>query len=281
MTNRVLIHLILITALAIPAAAQQVRDDIPELQGIDVDEQLGDTIPMNLPFVDDHGREVMLSDYFGDDKPVIVILGYYRCPMLCNLVFNGLTTAIPNVELAMGDDYRIVTVSINPEETPELAAAKKESYINELGASASADDWAFLTGDSSDVAALADALGFQYYYVEERDEYAHPAVLHLLTDDGVISRYLYGIAFNPRDMKLGLMEASQGKIGNTLDRVILYCFHYDPDAGSYTIFARNVMMLGGALTVILLGGFLMFLWIRERYKKSHQPSKSQHRVTVG
>ncbi len=280
--KHVLRHILFLALLVGGAAAQVVQEHVPELEGIDVEEHLGDTVPLDLAFVDDHGRSVTLREYFGQDKPVALILGYYECPMLCNLVFNGLTAAIPDLGLAMGSQYRIINVSIDPVETPELASAKKANYLEALGPAASAEGWAFLTGDSTEIAALANALGFKYYYVEDRDEYAHPAVVHILSEDGVITRYLYGIQYNPRDVRLALLEASEGKVGSTLDRIILYCFHYDPAAGSYVVFARNVMVIGGVLTVIVLGAFLLILWLRERHRKVHRPTpRESHRVSVG
>lgn len=283
--KRVLLHLIIaalgFTAFTVSPTAQTVREDVPELQSIDVEQNLGDTIPLDLSFVDDHGRTVTLNDYFHDGKPVILILGYYRCPMLCNLVFNGVTATLSDVSLRMGRDYRIVTVSIDPTETHELAAAKKENYLEQLGDRGDARNWAFLTGDSSRVARLAESLGFKYYYVEERDEYAHPAVLHLLTEDGVISRYLFGIQYSPLDVRLGLLEAGDGKIGSTADKLLLYCYHYDPDAGSYAIFARNVMTLGGVATVALLGLFLGGMWLRERYRKEQHDTENSEKISVG
>ncbi len=234
--------------------------------------RLGDTIPRGLGLVYEAGREVALGDYFGGDRPVLLVLGYYECPMLCNLVFNGLTEALPRVGLDLGRQYRVVTVSIDPGETPDLAAAKKASYLAQLGPAAPPASWAFLTGDSAAIAQLADAVGFRYYYDESRDEYAHPAVVHVLSPEGVVSRYLHGIQYNPRDLKLALVEAADGKIGSTLDRVILYCYHYDPGAGGYVVLAQNVMLVGGLLTVLGLGGFLLVLWLRESYRTRHRPA---------
>jgi len=272
----------LVTALIGTCGAQVVRDSVPELQGIDIEEHLGDTLPLNLAFSDDHGNAVTLADYFHQGRPVLLVLGYYRCPMLCNLVFNGVSQAVPGTNLQMGQDFQIVTVSINPKETPELAAAKKKTYLEDLGASGSPDGWAFLTGDSGQSKALAAALGFDYYYMPDKDQYAHPAAIYLISPSGVISRYLYGIQYNPRDLRLGLLEASEGKVGTTVDRIILYCYHYDPDSGGYTILAQNVMMVGGVITVILLGAFLGMLWMRDRYKKAHSPTPEQrHHSTVG
>ena len=283
--KRVRLHLIIaalgVTALTVSPIAQTVREDVPELQSIDVEQNLGDTIPLDLSFVDDRGRPVTLNDYFHDGIPVVLILGYYRCPMLCNLVFNGMTTALSDVSLRMGRDYRVVTVSIDPTETHELAAAKKENYLEQLGERGDAGNWSFLTGDSARVAQLAESLGFKYYYVEERDEYAHPAVIHLLTEDGVISRYLFGIQYSPLDLRLGLLEAGDGQIGSTADKLLLYCYHYDPEAGSYAIFARNVMTLGGVATVALLGLFLGGLWLRERYRKGQHDTENSEKISVG
>lgn len=268
--------------LAASGSAQTVQEHVPELAGIDVEEHLGDTIPLDLAFIDDRGRAVRLGDYFGQGRPVALILGYYECPMLCNLVFNGVTEAIPQLGLQMGRDYRLINVSIDPGETPDLAAAKKANYLRQLGGEVDEAGWVFLTGDSASSASLADALGFRYYYAEDRDEYAHPAVVHILSDAGVISRYLYGVKYQPRDMRLALLDASEGRIGSTLDRIILYCFHYDPAAGGYVLMARNTMIVGGALTVVLLGAFLAALWARERFRRIHQPPlRSPHRVSAG
>ncbi len=269
-------------ALIGTSRAQQVRDSVPELQGVDIEEHLGDTIPLNLHFTDDHGKAVTLADYFHKDRPVLIMLGYYKCPMLCDLVFNGVSKAVPGANLKMGEDYQIVTVSINPKETTELAAAKKANYLKDLGAYGSADGWAFLTGDSTQSKALAKALGFDYYYMPDKDQYAHPAAIYLLSDGGVISRYLYGIQYNPRDVRLGLLEAADGKVGSTVDRIILYCYHYDPDSGGYSIMAQNVMMVGGVITVIVLGAFLTLLWLRDRYRRAHAPAtRERHHTTVG
>ncbi len=253
-------------------SSQVIQDSVAELQGIDVIEHAGDTIPLDLSFTDDKGRAVTLGDYFNNGKPVLLVLGYYRCPMLCNLVFNGVVGGIQGMELEPGKDYSVVAVSINPEETYDLAAAKKKNYLESLGKPGADTGWAFLVGEESQSKALADAVGFQYYYVEERQEYAHPAVIYLLTEDGRISQYMYGIQFKPRDLKFGLMEASEGSIGSAFERVILYCYHYDPDAGGYVVFARNVMALAGAVTVGFLAVFLGGLWMHDRRRK--------HRRTV-
>lgn len=253
------------------ASAQVAKESDRQLEGIDVIEKLGDTIPLDMTFVDDKGDSVTLGKYFNQGKPVLLMMGYYECPMLCNLVFNGMVAAGHDLEYSPGIEYNIVSVSINPNENYELAAAKKHNYLVALEKPTAEDGWAFLTGDSTQSRRLANALGFQYYYVEDQQQYAHPAVLFLLSPDGKISRYLYGIEYKVKDLKLGILEASEGKVGNTLDRIVLYCFHYDPNAGSYTIFAGNVMRLGGVVTVILLTLLIVALFIKERRKNRKLP----------
>jgi len=236
---------------------------VPELQNIDVVEHLGETIPMDLSFVNEMGDSIQLKDYFQSGKPVLLTLAYYRCPMLCGLVIKGLTDGIANLAYIPGKDFQIVTVSINPEEEYPLAAAKKKSVLDAIKKPIENSGWAFLTGPAKNSKKLADALGFKYYYVDERGEYAHPAVSFILTNEGVISRYLYGIEYKESDLRLSLLEASKGEIGSTLDKILLYCYHYDPDAGGYVLFAGNLMRLGGVITVLILGTMLIILWRKD------------------
>ncbi len=244
--------------------SQVILDSVAELSAIDIVENLGGQIPLDLKFQNQNGQEVILADYFNQDKPVLLVLAYYECPMLCNLVLNGLGEGINDLGWVPGEKFDIVTVSIDPEETPELALAKRQNYLNWIHRPELKDGWDFLVGEQSQSEALADALGFKYFYDEERDEYAHAACLYLLTPDGEISRYLYGIEFKSKNLKLGLTEASQGKIGNTIDRIILYCFQYDPDANGYVLMASKVMKLGGVVTLILLVGFIAVLRVRDK-----------------
>jgi protein SCO1/2 len=258
--------LVLSKFVSTPCSAQVILENPPEMQGIDVQEHLGAKIPLDLDFVNDAGQKVKLGDYFHQGKPVVLTLAYYRCPMLCTLVLNGIAEGVKSLAWRPGQEFQMLTVSIDPDETSELAAAKKKSYLNFLGQSAGDDGWRFFVGDSSQSRKLAGALGFKYYYIPERKEFAHPAVVFLLTEDGVISRYLYGIQFKERDVRLGLIEASEGKIGTTVDRLILYCFHYDPQAKGYVVLATNVMKIGGLLTIVVLGMFLTILWMRDQKK---------------
>ena len=249
--------------------AQVILDQPPELSGIDVEEHLGDYVPLDLTFTDASGSDVTLGDYFNKGKPVFLVLAYYECPMLCTLVLSAAANgAIQVTSLDPGTDYEMVTVSIDPDETAELAAQKQSRYIKSLGSKGSEGSWHFLVGNEENIRSIADVVGFKYYYVPERDEYAHPAVAFILAEDGKISRYLYGLDFKPRDLLLGLLEAAEGKIGSTIDKIILYCFHYDPNAKGYVLFAQNVMRTGGVLTLIALALFLSSLWTKEKFRKS-------------
>lgn len=254
----------LLLSLQTQLSAQLVREDVPELRQMDIVEHLGDTIPLNLAFTNDAGEAVKLEDYFHQGKPVIVTLAYYNCPMLCTVVLNGLSDAVRAQELNLEEDFMILTVSINPNETAELAEGKRSRYMQALGEKGQNSGWRFFVGDSTQSRALAEAIGFKYYYDEETKEYAHPAGAFVLTEAGVISRYLYGLEFKSRDLKLALIEAADGKIGSTLDRLILYCYHYDPHAKGYVVLAGNIMKLGGLVTLIILTAFLSILWARER-----------------
>ncbi|MCH7689738.1 MAG: SCO family protein [candidate division Zixibacteria bacterium] len=252
------------------AGAQVVRDSVAELMGIDIIEHLGDSLPLNLSFVDDNGIKVTLSDYFKGDKPVLLTLGYYECPMLCNLVFNGVSEGIKELGWVPGEKYQVISVSIDPLETAELAANKKANYIKFLEMPGASGGWHFLVTESENAKTLADAIGFEYYYVEDRDEYAHAAAAYLISPDGVISRYLYGIQYTAINLKLGLLEASEGKIGSTMDKILLYCYRYDPDAKGYVLFAQNAMKVGGAVTVVLIALLVGSLFIKERLKAQRE-----------
>lgn len=250
--------------------AQVVEENPAQLRDIDVVEHLGDTVPLDFIFTDDRGQTVELEKYFHRGKPVILHPGYYTCPMLCNLVMNGLSSALKEMDWLPGKEFQVVSFSIDPTETPLVASAKKKNYLKAIGKPGLEPGWDFLTGDGSQSKGLADAIGFKYYYDTEQDQYAHAAVLVVLTEDGRISRYLYGVEFKERDLKLALVEASEGKVGTTLDRIILYCYHYDPQAGGYVVFAGNIMRLGGLLSLIILATFLTWLWLRDRRKKARE-----------
>jgi protein SCO1 len=242
----------------------------PELKGVDVTEHLGEKIPLDLTFTNDSGEKVALRQYFNQGKPVIIVMAYYTCPMLCTLVLNGVATGLHNLDLEPGKDFQVLTISIDTSETVELAKAKKENLLTVLGKAGGDSGWRFFVGEEPQIRALADTLGFHYYYDKKMKQFAHPAVVMVLTPDGRISRYLYGVEFKKQELKLALLEASEGKLGTTIDRIILYCYHYNPEAKGYVLFAGNLMKLGGVLTIVAIAMLLLILWRREFKRKPRQ-----------
>jgi protein SCO1/2 len=242
----------------------------PEANEIAVDEMLGGKLDMDLSFVDHDGKAVKLGDYFDGERPVLLTLNYYRCPTLCSLQLNGLTRTLEQFDWEPGDDYRIVTVSIDPREGPELAAKKRSSHLEVLAASSGGVtdlDWNFLTGDALQIRMLAAQLGIGYAYDAEQDQYAHPAVLMFISPEGKVARYLYGLEYQPSDVKFALIEASEGRVGSPVDKLILSCFHYDASLGEYGPFAMGIMRLGGALMILIVGIPLALVWRRERRRR--------------
>lgn len=254
--------LLLLVAPA-PAAGPADPTEVPKgLQGVGIDEKLGEKIDLDLTFIAENGYPVALREYFGKGRPVILNLVYYDCPMLCNLILNGQTKTLREIPWTPGKEYEVVTISIDPTETFALAQKKKAVYL--AGYGRPAPGWHFLADHQGNVKKLAEQVGFRYKYDEDRGQYAHTAVIMVLTEDGVVSRYLYGIQFKTRDVRLALTEASNGKVGTITDRVLLYCFHYDPEAKGYVLFAVNLMRAGGVAVMLVLGGVLAVFWRRER-----------------
>jgi len=247
-------------AAALFAAADQ---PLPEkLEGVGIEEKLGEKIDLDLTFIGENGYPVALRDYFTTGRPVILDLVYYTCPMLCNLVLNAQTKTLRQIPWTPGEEFEVVTISIDPTENFGLARKKKALYLGHY--ERPAPGWHFLTDNEGHAKKLAEQIGFHYRYIEDRGQFAHAAAIMVLTGDGVVSRYLYGIRFKTRDMRLALSEASDGKVGTITDRVLLFCFHYDPTEKAYTLFATNVMRGGGVLVMLVLGLFLLLLWRRER-----------------
>ena len=245
-----------------PAGANQVL--APAMHGIDVDEHPGLDLDRGLRFRDHTGKDVTLGDFLDGKRPVLLTLNYYRCPVLCNVQLNELTESLRQFDWTPGDEhFRIVTVSIDPRETPELAAQKRASHLEALGRGDDVD-WAFLTGDALNVRLLAAQIGMSYTYDPEQDQYAHPAVITFVSPEGKVARYVYGLSYATNDLKFGLMEASEGRVGSTLDRIILSCFHYDASLGRYGPFAFGLMRIAGFVTVLLIGTALLLFWRRER-----------------
>jgi protein SCO1 len=235
----------------------------PYLENVGIEQHLDGQVPPDLSFIDDTGRTVKLGDYFGK-KPLILNLVYYNCTMLCGEALAGLTGAMKMVKFDVGKEFEVVTVSFNPQETPEIAAAKKQDYLSRYGRPGAASGWHFLTGPPESINALTKAVGFQYQYDPKIKQYAHATAIMVLTPQGRISRYFYGVDFPPKDLRMGLVEASQGKIGNAVDQVLLYCYHYDPATGKYGAIVSNILRLGAGVTIVFLGGLLLILFRLEK-----------------
>lgn len=249
-----------------PAGAQPIEraEDIPkELENVGTEERLGAPVPLELAFIDSSGRPVTFGEFFDGRRPVILTMNYSDCPRLCSLQLNGLFRGLEQLDWSLGDQFRMITVSIDPRESPERAQATKEKYLEAYGRSSGAEGWHCLVGAEENIRRLAGAVGFRYAYVEETRQYAHAAVTMVLTPDGRLSRYLYGIEYRPQTLRLALLEASQGKLGSTVDKVILYCFRYDSAAGRYAPVAERLMTLGAGLFAAALGGTLLAFWGRE------------------
>jgi protein SCO1/2 len=246
----------------------------PALRDVGFDQRLDEQVPLDLVFKDEAGQSVQLGDYF-NGKPVILVLAYYRCPMLCTQVLNGLVRALLDVPFDVGKEFNVVTVSFDPRETPELAAAKKKTYLERYGRPGAEEGWHFLTGEPDSIKRLTEAVGFRYTYDARHDQFAHASGIMILTPTGKISRYFYDITYSPRDLRLGLVEASENKIGSPADHILLFCFHYDPAEGKYGPVIMNFVRLGGVLTLLALGTFITVLWRQERRRAR------QKAVTVG
>jgi protein SCO1/2 len=254
--------------LAVGGASAQLADQVPEqLEDVGITEHLDDRVPLDLEFKDEDGQPVRLGDFFDGDRPVILTLNYYRCPMLCGLQLNGLVNGLEDLAWTPGQEFEIVTVSIDPLEAPALAKEKKRNYINRYGRPSAGSGWHFLTGGEPSIRALASAVGFRYALDRATGEYAHAAALFVITPDGHIARYLYGIEYPAKTLRLALVEAADGTIGSSLDQLILYCYHYDPSSRRYAPVAMNIMRVGGAGTAIVLAVFLGAFWLRDARRR--------------
>ena len=257
-------------ALAVPAAAWNRDQPSPAppaaerpkiLTDVGFDQHLGDTVPLDAVFRDESGRAVRLGDYFGK-RPVVLSLAYYECPMLCTVTLNGLASALDVLAFDPGRDFEIVNVSFEPKETPALAAAKKAAYLHRYKRPGAAGAWHFLTGDAAQIRRLTDAVGFKYAWDEQTQHYAHASGIMVLTADGRLARYLYGVEYAPKDLPFAIVEASQGRILSPVDRLLLYCYHYDPTLGRY---GKSVMAILRVAAVLTLGGLgAMIFGLRRR-----------------
>ncbi|HTA50148.1 MAG TPA: SCO family protein [Verrucomicrobiae bacterium] len=262
------VRLLFVLALLASSAWGQMNNGVmsppantrpPRLENVGIEQHLDAQVPRDLAFRDDTGATVKLGDYFGH-KPLILNLVYYNCTMLCGEALAGLASAMRLVKFDVGNEFDVVTVSFDPRETTEMAAAKKKDYVGRYGRANAAGGWHFLTGEPDSINALTKAVGFQYQYDAKTNQYAHATAIMVLTPQGHISRYFYGVDFPPKDLRMGLVEASQGKIGNAVDAVLLFCYHYDPETGKYGAMVANILRLAAAATILILGTLFFILW---------------------
>ena len=259
-------------------ARAQLVEEVPKaLEEVGITEHLDAKLPMDLEFRDEDGISVTLGSFFDGERPVILTLNYYRCPMLCGLMLNGLVDGLEQMEWTPGQEFEIVTVSINPLETPALAKEKKQNYIKRYGRPSAMAGWHFLTGREPEIDRLAETVGFHFVYDPVEKQYAHAAAIFVCTPDGRVARYLYGIEYPSKRLKLGLLEASEGKIGSTLDQLILYCYHYDPSNRRYSPVAMNIMRVGGGATASILAVALGMFWFREWWQRKSSAKRDSTR----
>jgi protein SCO1/2 len=233
----------------------------PGLKNVGIEQHLDEQIPADLPFRDETGKTVRLRDYFGK-RPLILNLVYYQCPMLCSEVLAGLEGAMRALKFDAGKEFDVLTVSFDPKETPEMAAAKKVDSLKRYGRAGASEGWHFLTGPQASIDALTKAAGFQYEYDPRIGQFAHATAILVLTPEGKIGQYYYGVEYSPKDLRLGLVQASQGKIGTVVDQVLLYCYHYDPQAGKYGAIVSRILRLAALATMLVLGVFLAVMFRR-------------------
>jgi len=257
--------------------ALQLSGDIPKannvasntkidlLNQVGIDPQMGKQLPLDLRFKDESGKPVMLRDYFNSGRPVLIAPVYYSCTMLCNQALNGMMSSLNVLKFSAGAEFDVLAVSFDPRETPDLAMEKRQMYMDRYKRAGAEKGIHFLIGDDANIKPLMKSIGFKYAWDERSSQYAHASALILITPEGKIAQYYYGIEYSPKDMRLGIIEASQEKIGNLMDQVILYCFHYDPSTGRYGATAMNAMRISGVITVILLCGFIFISLRREKH----------------
>ena len=248
-------------------ALESAEQELPELEGLGIFHQGGAQVPLELAFTDEDGNPATLGQYIDGSKPVILTLVYYNCPMLCNILLDQFVKGLDELDWTPGQEISVVTVSIDPRDDAAGSAKKKAHQIENYGRPSAAAGWHFLTGDDATIHRLADSVGFKYAYDEASGQYRHAAGIFVLTPDGKVSQTLLGLEFPAKDLRLALVEASAGEIGNALDRALLFCFHYDATEGRYAVAAMNLMRLGGGVTVAVLGLWLFTVWRRDRRRR--------------
>lgn len=243
----------------------------PGLTNVGIEQKLNAQVPLDLTFRDETGKAVKIGDYLGK-KPVILSLVYYRCPMLCNELLVGLESALKVLKFDVGKEYDVLTISFDPKDTPEIATSKKAEILNRYKRAGAADGWHFLTGPQESITALTNVVGFQYQYDSKTDQFAHSTAIMVLTPEGKIAQYYYGVEFPPKDLRLALIQASQNKIGNLADQIVLYCYHYDPNTGKYSAIISRIIQLSGGATILGLGTVLLVLF-RRGSDSEHDPRR--------
>lgn len=254
--------------LPFSVTAQLNKQKPKNLQDVGINEHLGEQIPLDLKFADSSGDSVTLGSLMQDDKPILLNPVYYKCPMLCSMVMDAVFKGVNDLKWTPGNEYNIITFSIDPEENYELAASTKDSLIAKFGRKSAEKGWYFLSGKKDAINKLTDAIGFEYKKVDDTEQFAHSAAIMFLSPDGILTRYLYGIKFDEFSLRNALYEAADGEIGSTVDQVLLYCYQYDPDSKSYVPVAWRIMKLGGFATALILGIFLGLLWFKEKNSKN-------------
>jgi protein SCO1/2 len=245
-------------------AGMSSTEQARELKDVGIDEHLGGALDLSMKFKDEDGKEVTLGSFYDGTHPVVISPVYFSCPGLCNFHLNGVVDAIKSVDWKVGKQFQYIALSFDTKETPELAQKKKASYMKMYGHPGSEGGWHFLTGDPENVKKLTEQIGFKYKWNEETKEWAHASAAVVTTPRGTISRYLHGILFDNKTFKLALVEAGEGKVGTFVDRMVWYCFHYDPHQSKYTLYAANIMKVGGALIILVMAAILLPVWIRAR-----------------
>jgi protein SCO1/2 len=243
----------------------------PQLEEVTFRQQLDSMLPLDAAFVDDRGRPVTLGQYFGQGRPVLLAFVYFQCPMLCTQVMNGLSSALKAMPFAAGEDFEVVLVSFDPRDTPAIAAEKKRAHLEYWSTGHDADSWHLLSGDEASIRRATSAAGFTYQWDERTGQFAHVSGILVATPEGRLSRYFYGVEYSPRDLRLALVESGEGRIGSAVDELLLYCFHYDPASGQYGLLVMNLVRLGGILTMLSIGGFILLM----RRRESHPPLESR------
>ena len=247
----------------------------PALQKIGIDQKLGDQLPLDTVLKDEDGKDVRLGDYFNHGRPVILALVYYECPMLCNEVLNGLTGSLKGISLDAGKDFDVVAISFDARENdkPDLAKNKKANYVERYGRAGAENGWHFLTGTQDSIDRVTKAAGFNYAWDEKTQQFAHAGGIMITTPAGKLSRYFYGIDYAPKDVKFGLMDSAEAKIGNPAEKLLLYCYHYDPASGKYGLAILNVIRLGGIATLLVMGMMFVVFWRRNKHKREAETAE--------